>query len=262
VPFTGNFSYGCVGTSGSSIIGPPAQGQDSILSFEVDPLGKPILAYGPGPLSVQYTSNATVDMSSVASIQQLMVRQAPTGELHVAYLLPTSAASPQNGRVRHALWNGATWTTDDVDTTAIGEVGCVSLAVDSHSQPHVLYANTTTNTIVLADWNPATSKWQPSTVRGLQTSLGEKGIYGCALALDANDVPHVAYDMMGTSGYVVEFGYGVHNGVDWSFATKTGTSLASGCGTTGRMEMALDSTGTPHIAWGGGCGASSYATME
>jgi hypothetical protein len=211
---------------------------------------------------VQYKTNDVVDSGAASQVAQVMVRQAPTGELHVAYLMPTSAASPFLGRVRHGYWNGTSWATDTVDATAVGEDGCVSLALDSHGQPHILYANTTTNTLILADWNATASKWQPSTIRGLQTSLGETGIFTCALAIDASDVPHVTYTMKGTGGnYVVEFGYGVYNGADWSYATVTGTNWSQICGSYGTMEMALDSTGTPSIAYGT-CGSAGYATME
>jgi hypothetical protein len=254
-----NFDSACVGTSGSTIIAPAPNEEESVLSFQVDPLGTPILADASGDgLAVTYTSTDTVDTGPNA-ILQLDLRQAPSGALHVAYLLPTSAFSSFNepGVVRHAVWNGATWSTDTVDTTAVGAVGCVSLAVDSQSQPHVLYGNTTTGTIMLADWNATSSTWQTKAVRKLQASLGETAIFGCALALDAADVPHVIFQMgSDTQG---EFGYGIYNGTDWSFATVPET-FSETC--NARMELVLDSHGVPNILFSDCGGASAYGTME
>src|SRR5262249_48657815 len=149
-------------------------------------------------------------------IPQATLRQAPSGALHVTYLAGSAVA----GEVRHAMWNGITWSTHVVAPGTTGDLGCLSLAVDSAGRPHVLFADTTARTLVLADGAAAAPAWQlPPVPPG---GAGEAVSLGGALALDAADAPHIASALSSAGGGtppVASFTYAIFGGSKWSTAT-------------------------------------------
>jgi len=243
---TPNLITSCLG---SSIITPLASADHyGIVSLEVGPTGMPLVAYSDasGTLRVHHGSDEAVD--SGAAYITAVLKRAPTGVLHLSYLAMTTDGT----EVRHAVGNGTTWTAGTIDPSATGNLGCLSLAVDGASRPHVLYSDTSTETLVLADWDAGAAAWRTTTVRVL--GAGEADVLACALALDAADVPHIAYAISTPgSGFpaVSSFNYAIFNGADWSTATTTDPPVPP-CvaGEPGRtMQMVLDSAGQPHITY-------------
>jgi hypothetical protein len=239
---------GCVGAA--SVTPLAAADRFSRVSLRLDPIGTPIVAYvdaaSAATLRVRYDSDDALE--SATSFPALAVRQAPSGALHAAYL----AAAATTSEVRHAAWDGVTWTTDTVDPGATGDLGCLSLAVDGAGRPHVLYADTTARSLVLADWDAGATTWRTADVHTLAADDG--GFLACALALDAGGAPHVAYAISNPGGNdppVASFSYAISNGTTWSTATVTAPPVP-GCTAAEpnrTMEMVLDSADRPHIAY-------------
>jgi len=250
---------GCLG--GSPAVTPSGDGDRyGPVSLRVDPGGTPIIAYvdaSSGTLRVRYNSDAPVEAG--AAYPAAVLRQAPGGALHLAYLSSLTGSANQ---VRHAVWNGAAWTPGPVDPAAAGDPACLSLGIDGAGRPHVLYADTT-RTIVLADGETSGAPWHTTTVRAL--AANEADVLACALAVDAAGVPHIAYAISspgsGTPA-VASFNYAIAGGSGWSTATVAAPSVpacvASEPGRT--MQLVLDSAGNPHISFTA-CG-TTYVHLE
>jgi hypothetical protein len=187
-------------------------------------------------------------VESNKELSSAVLRQAPTGALHLSYL----SGSSQPTEVRHAVWNGTTWAADAVDPAITGDPGCLSLAVDGASRPHILYADTTTKTIVLADGEAGAATWRMTNVRTLDAD--EAAVLACALTLDSAGAPHIAYAIANPGGNdppVASFNYAILTASGWATATVAAPPVP-GCNVSHpdrTMELVLDAAGNPHITY-------------
>ncbi len=139
----------------------------------------PMVAYGQVPADVLRLATQTatgwstqvVDPAFNGNVVSLAVNA--TGAPTLAY------GNGTYGNLTVARWTGAGWAKAIVDSG----VGFISLKLDSHGLPHVAYW---TNQGVKYAWSTGTL-WTDETV-------DRKSFAGVALALDAQDHPHIAYD--------------------------------------------------------------------
>jgi PKD repeat protein len=133
----------------------------------------------------------------------------------------------------------AVWQIETVDSD--GDVGqFTSLALDSNDYPHISYHelflnNSTDGNLKYARWNG--SEWHIEDVTTVT-------IYGweTALALDANEYPHIIFGELVYTGNV-DLKYARWTGSNWSIET------IDTVGSTTQISMALDSNDTPHISY-------------
>src|SRR2546426_2430739 len=153
--------------------------------------------------------------------------------------LPRIAYSPYSGGLRLAAFNGTGWTTETIDPSADG--ASVSLAIDPNGDPRIAYGGWAANALRYARWTG--SEWNISVVDNgaytaslkLDTTGGPHVAYltrtglkyaslngmvwsnetvdvktfsSVALALDAQDAPHIAY----SGGWGGDVRYAVNNG--------------------------------------------------
>jgi hypothetical protein len=241
--------FGCLGSptttllatpTWSTIFAPPSWKVWNQLA--IDPLGTPIVAYGPTTtypgVRVLYNTDGPVD--STGNGVDMTIHQDPTGAIEAVYI-------NSSGHPTYASWNGTSWTTSVIDTAASTSNECVSMALDGARVPHVLYADKTAGQLLLATFDG--SKWTPTPVRGL--GPGETSFAACALALDGGGAPHVAYVMQSSTMGNTSINYAVFNGSGWSTATiAPGTFFILGLSAPllpDHVELALGPSGKPHI---------------
>jgi PKD repeat protein len=133
----------------------------------------------------------------------------------------------------------AVWQIETVDSD--GDVGHQSsLALDGNDYPHISYHelflnNSTGGSLKYARWNG--SEWNIEQVTTVT-------IYGreTALALDANEYPHIVFGELVNIGNA-DLKYARWTGDNWSIET------IDTVGSTSKISMALDSNDTPHISY-------------
>jgi|GEM_PF-3008091 len=114
------------------------------------------------------------------------------------------------------------WSQQTVDTG--GSFGPISLAVDAQNNPHVAY-NGQNGMMYYTSWDG--QKWSRQDV--VQRGNPDQ------LVLDSNGDPIILYKSQDGARYLASW-----NGQNWVFQTVPG-----GC----RFSLALDSSGTPHLAF-------------
>lgn len=92
--------------------------------------------------------------------------------------------------LRTVAWNGEFWHVSTVDSTA-GSGKFNSIATDSKGNPHIAYANVKAESASLryAHWNG--KSWEVEVLEG--SGMSGYAAFSVALALDNDDVPHIAY---------------------------------------------------------------------
>jgi len=144
---------------------------------------------------------------------------------HIAY----TATWGQQPQVRYARYLPGSWNNEEVVSMEVEEV---SMALDFSGRPHIATLADLGTSDQITHWRKPSSSWQSETVVGPAAGLD---LAGFAFALDADDEPHVAFNV--TSGgrfYRVR----AHGG--W-----TERYLSNWIG--GAMSLALDRSGYPDI---------------
>jgi len=203
------------------------------LALAVEPGGKPLISYAD-------TSVTPAKLRLARWNGSRWVREAvDTGSTGYQSMALDSMARPQisywditNGDLKHAAFDGTTWTISVVDGAASSVGGFNSIAIDKMDQAHISYFDTTNSDLKYAHWNGAT--WDISTV----DSTGDMGRFG-SLAVDAQNHPHIAYLDFANK----DLKYATFDGMTWSIATIDPTSSANA------TSIAIDSTGKPHILY-------------
>ncbi len=241
---------GCLGSQTTTTLAMPAinstNGSPNRAMWNqlaIDPLGTPIVAYGPTAsytgVRVIYKTDDPVD--SAGGGIAMSIHQDATGAIKISYLSQTT------NHPTYASWNGTTWTTSVIDSTAISSSDCLSMVLDGSGAPHVLYSDQTSKRLLLATFNGST--WTASPVRSL--AVGETGIGACALALDGGGVPHIFYVIQSNVATSTSVNYAIYNGSGWSTAVTAGGAYFV-MGALARLlpehvEMVLNAAGKPHI---------------
>lgn len=142
------------------------------------------------------------------------------------------------GNLQHAFFNGATWSIDTISTN--GVASNASMALNPLTDlPVVAWYHTLNHYLVVSNDTGAT--WQSSIADRPNTGLEP------SLAVDANGVPNVAYfDALGNVHYAnISASAG-----GWD-VESLGINVAPVPG-NGRISLALNATGRPHIVFAGG----------
>ena len=135
--------------------------------------------------------------------------------------------------LKHARWNGLSWSTNTVDTA--GDVGRYSsLAIDSSGTPHIAYYDATNADLKYARWTGAA--WSVETVDGTGVDVGSAP----ALALDGSGWARIAY--ADTTNMDVKFASKSSGG--WTLQTVDGPGSMGNVG-----GLALDGSGKAAISY-------------
>jgi len=147
------------------------------------------------------------------------------GNPHIAYYDHTMDL------LKHAYWNGLSWTSEEVDSGTSGPY--CSLALDSLDRPHIAYImGHGGGSLKYAYWNGVS--WVMPSI----PAIG--GIAHVTLALSDSDLPHIAfYDAL--SG---DLRHAYWDGSSWDVTTVDWYGLVGVA-----PSLALDSLGNPHISY-------------
>jgi uncharacterized repeat protein (TIGR01451 family) len=134
------------------------------------------------------------------------------------------------GDLKYARHDGANWSIQTVDSTALGSNS--SLALDGAGHPHISYRDSSNHDLKYA-WHDG-ANWRIETV--------DSKAYGSdsSLALDGAGHPHISYSDWNYS----ELKYAWHDGANWHIETVDSESMLDG------ISLALDGAGRPHISYG------------
>ncbi len=146
-----------------------------------------------------------------------------TSSPHISYLTTWNL-------LKHAWNEGGGWQNETVDVG--GQVGWyLSMALDSHDQPHLSYFDEINDDLRYAHYDGST--WQTEMVDG----SGDIG-RDTSLAVDPYDRPHISYHDT-TNGLLK---YAELTGASWEITT---VDISTGNDTS----LALDWAGNPHIIY-------------
>jgi hypothetical protein len=165
----------------------------------------------------------------------------PEGNPHIAYLASNSS-NPNIEELCYASWNGSNWTIQTVDSQASGLSQGVYLALNSNSNPEIMYGYNPTGSfstaVKFATWDG--SSW------AIQTAFYNLGVVG-NMVLDSNGYPNFI------SSFNSSLMYFSWNGSAWN------TQIAVSNASYGNPTLALDSHNYPHIEFFNG--SMMYATF-
>ncbi len=139
--------------------------------------------------------------------------------------------------LRYAYRDGAGWHIQTVDSVWVGRHP--SLALDSAGYPHITYYVEPTSDLKYA-WYDGSS-WHLQVV----DSAGAVGLYN-SMVLDSADHPHISYYEVATDRAMSSVKYAFFDGQSWHFET---VAIVGNYNGDGRMPLALDAAGQPHIAF-------------
>ena len=156
--------------------------------------------------------------------------------------------------LKYARWNGtdewvgmeASSRPDTVD--ASGDVGgYTSIALDSGSNPHISYFDTTNVALRYIRWNEADSEWEGWLATGTPDTVDSEGEVGMhsSIALDSSGFPHISYqDVNGGLKFARR-----HEGI-WAGMEQDQPEIVDSSGDVGAYtSIAVDSDGYPHISY-------------
>lgn len=141
-----------------------------------------------------------------------------------------------NGDLKHARWDGSTWSTTVVDSQ--GDRGPhASIALDSQGDAHISYYDATNQNLMYAE--QTTSGWSIDTV----DSSGAVGEY-TSISLDGS-TPHIAYYAAGSQ---TEYKHATPGSSGWTLRTIEQTP-ASGAAP---LATGVNQSGLPRVAYSTG----------
>jgi len=195
------------------------------VSLAIDTDGLPHVSYRGGNLSYASRPDSSwlvqeVDGTSTANCALALDS---SNYPHIAYIVSYSYV------LRHAGWDGSAWIIQNIEAGVDG--ANVAIAIDSSDNPHICYR--VENTVKYAVWTG--SAW---TTAGIYT--GESDVYGCSLALTADDQPCVSFIDAASTGLV----YATKMGDSWAIETAAVLNYAY---SPWSPSLQLDSLGLPHI---------------
>ncbi|MCP4229751.1 MAG: hypothetical protein GY771_06345 [bacterium] len=151
--------------------------------------------------------------------------------------------------LKYAYYDGSSWQTEVVDTTADWEYEQydTSIALDSGDNPHISYFDDSNSDLRYAYYDG--SSWQFDAV----DTAGYEGVY-TSIALDSGDNPHISY-----FDYInLDLKYAYYDGSSWQ--TEAVDTAGSG---GGYISITLDSGDNPHISYYDGSNADlKYAYYD
>jgi hypothetical protein len=143
-------------------------------------------------------------------------------------------------RLRMVSWNGNFWEVQTIDSD--GQSGKFNgIAIDSHGYIHVGYANVSAMTAGMRYGFWDGKSWKTEEIDGFKKNEGETVGYSACIALDKDDVPHVAY--MNINHPALK--YAVHENGVWHVET---VDLITGVGYPDRNSIAIYNS-TPYISY-------------
>jgi hypothetical protein len=214
-------------------------------SLALDSASNPHVAYCDNGRSLQYSKwtdkgwvNQTVDNTKEFDGARSLVLDGK-GNPHILYSY-TSQNETELSTVRYAEWNNQTgWRTQTVISN-ISYRSCGNMVLDSNNNPHFTFAKQNRdNTTSLMYASLVGSVWRTQTVA---TNLNWQSAESAALALDANNRPHITYLSQRTDAATGNFTYAEWNGAAWNVEVID----PSGCSTG---PILLDSAGNPHVSY-------------
>ena len=113
----------------------------------------------------------------------------------------------------YAKEEGATWSVEEVDNTAsVGHYP--SIALDGDKQPHISYADTTSDYLKYAHYNG--SGWEISIIDDLSHD-----VFDTSIAINSTGHPQIAYSIRNYSSSTYEYAvrYASYDGENWSIET-------------------------------------------
>jgi parallel beta-helix repeat protein len=105
---------------------------------------------------------------------------------HISYV------DSSNRKLKYAQWNGSSWKIDTIIDVNSHPIGRTSLKIDSRGTPHICFPDAANTDTMYA--TKIGNEWTVETVDGfMSTFAGLLDTNGPSLALDGEDIPHVAY---------------------------------------------------------------------
>lgn len=241
----------------------------SFIALALDPDDRPAIVYTEsGAIRMKRYNGSSWVSSNVnfGSLSQISMRFDSAGNLHLAYYEGTTPA------IKYSILIGTTWTHTDIDS---GDVQYpVSLSIDSHLNPHILYSDPTNDKVKYAS-HTVTDGWTVSAVAGTthpnyvdtafdgfdrlhvleldngafrhlvfdgsswsNSDTGMGLAYAPSLVIDATGVLHMAAVHAAIGHYDIMYASGT--GVNWSTMTIDTQSLFT------VSSLAIDGDGIPH----------------
>ncbi|MCB4792176.1 MAG: carboxypeptidase regulatory-like domain-containing protein [Elusimicrobia bacterium] len=140
----------------------------------------------------------------------------------------------RDGYVKHAKWNGTTWSLSTIDST--GYYGSkISMDLDSSNNPHIVYtytSGTTVSYLKYAEWTG--TAWSTSTI----DSLGYTG-KNASIEIDASSNLNVIYKRTDTG----EIKYAKWSGSSWTIQSIAVST------TSAYISFGLDKNNYPNISY-------------
>lgn len=140
-------------------------------------------------------------------------------------------------QLKHASWNGTTWSTRTVASSPDFQYANTSLvaSLDNNDQMHFAWGSFDENVLKYA--KPTGATWQVS------TPFGSTDAFPYDIDVDASNNVHLAYNVF--TGLVSTGGlfYSQHNGSSWSGGRIPGLDGFGG----GRSKVVVDDSGAPHL---------------
>lgn len=215
-------------------------------SLTLDPKQRPhisYLAYGDGQLKYAFWNGTSWqkqvihinarDISYYTSVA-LNADENPT----ITYYEYWGTGEEYRLNLRGVSWNGSFWSVRTIDS--VPGSGKFNFAVsDSKGYPHVAYANVKAENAGLryAWWDGQT--WHVEVLEGIASAMP---IYSVSLALDKQDVPHIAYTDV--ANRLVK--YATRRGNKWELQVIDSLRQVA---YPDRNGIALDADGNPYITY-------------
>jgi hypothetical protein len=168
-----------------------------------------------------------VDQTNIGRYNCLVLDS--TGNSHISY--------EGDKGLMYASWNGTDWDIQNIDQHGTDS----SLVLDSCGNPHISYLDYDLNhDLKYASWNGTGWRIQAVTQNAGSGSL----ILVDSLALDSSGNPKIAYYDRGQGNIK----FASWNGTNWNLQiiSQTGENTFGGIG---RLSLALDPEGNPHICY-------------
>ncbi len=220
--------------------------------------GTPYLAYedwshGAKATVVKYNGASWVTVGSAAFTSSVVTDiSLKLDKNHIPYI--SYRDGDNNTGVSVMKYSGGAWVTVGTPKFSAGDGTWTSIALDSNNLPYVAYVDYATNGNKATVMKYTGSAWQTVGTAGFSLSGASKP----TMKLDSNNTPYVAYQENGTPVINARATVMKYTGTAWVAVGSAGFSA----GTVDSISLALDSSGTPFVAYKDGISSNKVTVMK